>query len=271
MEGMEERQSPVRDGVDLLTLPGASTAPGGTVLCLPGLGAHGRTFTGLAPLCTRWRVTLWTPPAETPDGWSPLAYHVQLLRAADIPSRHIVIGSSFGSLTALSLALAAPERVRALVLVGPVAGVDGLRRGLLAGVLAARLPLSLSPALAPLLARALGGLQLTPESRALLSEGIRALPPRELHRRLSDVLCDDRRPALEALRVPTLVVQGTRDLLVPRTHAENVARRIPGARLHLIPGGSHVPYLSHTADFLGAVGPFLEALDAGASGAGAAF
>jgi pimeloyl-ACP methyl ester carboxylesterase len=236
-------------------------APGApTLLCLPGLGAPGATFSGLAPLAARWRVLLWTPPAETPPGEGVLAHHLALLQALPLPRRFAVVGSSFGSLTALRLALAVPERVAALVLVGPVAGVRGLRRLGLRAALGLPLLLEGGRLGAPLVSRLLGGSRLSPEGKAQLTGGVRGLGGRELARRLREVATLAHRTELERVSAPTLVVQGTRDLLVPGAHAEEVARRIPGARLARLPGGSHVPYLSHTPAFLEVVEPFLSRL-----------
>jgi pimeloyl-ACP methyl ester carboxylesterase len=47
-------------------------------------------------------------------------------------------------------------------------------------------------------------------------------------------------PWLHRVTVPTLVVSGAEDPLVPVRNAELLARGIPGARLELIPGGGHL-------------------------------
>ncbi|WNZ62197.1 alpha/beta fold hydrolase [Myxococcus sp. MxC21-1] len=45
-----------------------------------------------------------------------------------LPGRFALLGSSYGSLLAMAYALAHPERVKALVLVSPVASVHRIRR-----------------------------------------------------------------------------------------------------------------------------------------------
>jgi pimeloyl-ACP methyl ester carboxylesterase len=45
---------------------------------------------------------------------------------------------------------------------------------------------------------------------------------------------------LPSIAVPTLVVHGAADLLVPTPNGEQLAERIPGARLVLIPGAGHM-------------------------------
>ncbi|MEM7609620.1 MAG: alpha/beta hydrolase [Myxococcota bacterium] len=44
---------------------------------------------------------------------------------------------------------------------------------------------------------------------------------------------------LEHVDVPTLIISGDRDLFTPRSAAERMARRIPGAELMVVPGGTH--------------------------------
>src|SRR4029077_3928941 len=53
----------------------------------------------------------------------------------------------------------------------------------------------------------------------------------------------DVRAHLPALRVPTAVVHGRHDALVPLATAEDVAHRIPGARLTVLDDSGHAPLL----------------------------
>ena len=48
---------------------------------------------------------------------------------------------------------------------------------------------------------------------------------------------------LEEIKVPTLVVHGKYDKLVPVSHAEGTAARIPNCELHIKPEGTHVSAL----------------------------
>jgi pimeloyl-ACP methyl ester carboxylesterase len=48
---------------------------------------------------------------------------------------------------------------------------------------------------------------------------------------------------------PTLIVWGDRDSLLPPRHGQVYARRIPGARLHVIEGAGHLPMLERPAQF----------------------
>jgi pimeloyl-ACP methyl ester carboxylesterase len=51
---------------------------------------------------------------------------------------------------------------------------------------------------------------------------------------------------LRAVRIPTLVIVGTADLLTPPAQARLIARLIPGSRLEEFPGGGHMLMLERT-------------------------
>ena len=67
----------------------------------------------------------------------------------------------------------------------------------------------------------------------------------ELYRALSRL---DLRPDLEKLRVPLLVVAGSRDWLAPPSHARALVQGVEGARLHVIEGGDHILCLSRAEE-----------------------
>ena len=249
------RGAPVR----LFTFPGGSEDVARTVVCLPGLGASGRSFAPMAPLASELRLQLWTPTLRTPMTHTPLQWNVEALGhpEARLPERFALLGSSFGSLISLAFTLAHPERVKALVLVSPVASVERVRRWALSLSTLVRMPKPFAYVFAPTVARVLGGRQLPPEGRAEIVREARRLSPLELLRRLKDVLDADYMEALEQLRVPTLIIQGGRDTLVPLAYARDVARRIPGARLEVLREASHLPYMSHAQAFNAFVGDFL--------------
>lgn len=79
--------------------------------------------------------------------------------------------------------------------------------------------------------------ELEPRIRA----GVRRAPSgASVTRQLAAIIADgDRGAQLRALRCPTLVLHGADDAMVPVVHGRELARRIAGARLEIIPGWGH--------------------------------
>jgi pimeloyl-ACP methyl ester carboxylesterase len=246
--------------IRLFTVPGASTNPEQTLLCLPGLGASGRSFALLAALKHRQRFLFWTPPTKTPPSLSPLWYNVETLQhsEAPLPPRFALLGSSFGSLIATAFALQNQERVRALILCNPVVSSRRIRKGALLASSMLRIPLPFAYLFAPMVARVLGGRHLPPEGRAEIVREARRISPVEMGRRLRDILASDLLPELGKLKVPTLIVHGSRDRVVPLSAARDVAQHLPNARLEVIRGAAHLPYMSHPTEFNRLVQQFLK-------------
>lgn len=151
-----------------------------------------------------------------------------LMRALGIERAHVV-GMSMGGRIALELALADPGLVRSLTLVSTSARVQR------------RWPIGL-----------LGLVSLV--FRGHYPQ------PRYAFRRQRDASDQyDRTAELSELRVPTLVVHGRRDRIVPYRLAEDMAASIPGARLELVQGG-HLYPLSKSASFVEQVASFTASL-----------
>lgn len=77
---------------------------------------------------------------------------------------------------------------------------------------------------------------------------------RRAHRPTMATLCRslarlDLRPALAGVACPTLVVGGTRELLVPASHHRRMARAIPRAELRLFRGAGHVLCVTRAGEF----------------------
>jgi pimeloyl-ACP methyl ester carboxylesterase len=170
------------------------------------------------------------------------------LRVADAAglTRFHVVGVSLGGMISQELTLLAPERVRSLTLVATHAGGPGglvpLPRGLYHFTRAFALR---GDARADALQQILYPPRFLREvDRAALAERIAqqsgAPPnPRTTVRQLLAVARHDTRARLPSLRVPTLVIKPEDDVLVRPTHADLLASRIPGARLHAVKGAGH--------------------------------
>lgn len=62
---------------------------------------------------------------------------------------------------------------------------------------------------------------------------------------------------LEEIRVPTLIIWGAQDRLLPVAHAHLAAKRVPNARLHIFDPCGHVPIIERAQEFNALVIAFL--------------
>jgi pimeloyl-ACP methyl ester carboxylesterase len=114
-------------------------------------------------------------------------------------------------------------------------------------------------------ARTLADPEAGPLFRALLASTSHRMADR-LVGTLNDVeVTRTRELPLDRIRVPTLVVHGTADRIVPfDDHGRRLAARIPGAALAALEGGDHVAIFTHLAEARAKVAGFLAAHPASA-------
>jgi 3-oxoadipate enol-lactonase len=154
-----------------------------------------------------------------------------------------VFGISMGGMIALELALRHPERVRALALGATFAGWRASRKA--TAMVMAELALGgfLSRLGAHgLIARALVSPAFSRDDLARFAtwvEGTGRVGPRVLAQQVAAVTAWDATARLARIRVPTLVLTGDADRLVPTDNSRRLAEAIPGARLVLLPGAGH--------------------------------
>ncbi|HEX8752612.1 MAG TPA: alpha/beta hydrolase [Solirubrobacterales bacterium] len=165
----------------------------------------------------------------------------------------VVVGHSWASGVALTLAIEHPGRVRALVLVSPVAPtipagpLDRLLARPLIGAAATRAGFGIAGL----------GLALGPVRRKARM-AVPALPPKQVaataaawrggsvwrsfHAEQRALLAElpGLAPHLGAIAAPTTILHGSRDRVSPPPHGRELARRIPGARLVEAPGAGHM-------------------------------
>ncbi len=192
---------------------------------------------------------------------------------ATAPTRSVWLGWSLGGMVALAAALRAPHRVAGLILMTatprfvqaldwPAAMAGGTLAQFHAGLLA-------EPAvtLDRFLALQVRGSEAARETLRTLRRELAARPapdPRALEQGL-DLLRDcDLRPRLSDLACPSLWLFGSHDTLVPAAVGRGVATLLPDARIEIIRGAAHAPFLSHPAETGALIGAFLAGLEAGA-------
>ena len=189
---------------------------------------------------------------------------VALLDALEIPRIHI-LSHSFSGLVALQLALDHPDRIDRMVLIstfaqgdqGHRAGdplpppdawwdddpVEWVRRAIVGGV-------------GPKARNRLTDTEIT--ALAELERGNRATWSSVLHRRAAGAAVDFS-DALPCIAAPTLVLHGDVDALVTANWATALAEGIANARLVMLPGVGHIPWVEQPGEATSVVRDFLGA------------
>ena len=187
---------------------------------------------------------------------------VRLLDSLGMEGPVVVVGLSMGGYVALDMARRHPDRVAGLILAATRAGADSPEaragRDKAAGVAIAEGIVPIVEAMLP----------------KLLAPGTYAAEP-DLVDYVRDMMLEtsvdgavgalaamrdrpDSTPLLPSLAVPTLVIHGEEDQLIPVSEAQAMQRAIPGAELVIVPGAGHLPNLEQPDVFNDAVREFLE-------------
>ncbi len=180
--------------------------------------------------------------------------------------RAVLVGNSLGGAAVMLVAANHPERVAALVLAAPATPE-----------MAIPWPLKL------IRARLVGEAAMAMANRPIVAYGLRhrlfARADRVTDRAIEDAwfpltVPGTRRAALAAirsnprryvgledrLRVPTLILWGREDHLIPVREGERLAKRIAGSRLVVLPDAGHLTQREQPAAFARAVAEFLSVL-----------
>jgi pimeloyl-ACP methyl ester carboxylesterase len=154
-----------------------------------------------------------------------------------------LIGHSMGGQIAIRLAAERPDLIRSLMLVN-----------------SAGIPFAFDPLahLRPLPKPPFGGPRI---AQVLLPDFLRA-GPTSVAVASARVLRGDMRPWMREIRVPTLLVWGENDPLVPLRYGEVMQREIPGSRLVVIPRAAHVAMWDSAEEFNRIATEFLESVEA---------
>lgn len=171
-----------------------------------------------------------------------------LLDALELDTVH-VLGISMGGMVAQELALAQPERVRTLTLGCTYCGGEG--SSLTSPEVAQRLAEGRMSGDRERAIRATWEANVSP-GFAADADAYAAFHARALERRvalpvivaqLQAIAAHDTYARLPGLALPTLVVHGTEDQIIPVNNGRLIAGRIPGARLEIFDGVGHLFFL----------------------------
>lgn len=214
----------------------------GTLLCLHGLGDQAGTWARVAPrLLAGYRLLVPDLPGHGATGLprqgdlslSDGLAAVEALVEREAPEGPLVLlGNSLGGWLALLYALEHPRRIDRLVLLASA----GLAHEFEVD------PLPRDREAARRLVRAVLGPDAPEMPGFILDDVVRRVErgpsPRLWASFREDDLVEDR---LGEVRVPTDVVWGSADTLLPVAYGRRLAAEIPGARFHLLEGCAHAP------------------------------
>lgn len=215
------------------------------IVLVPGLLSSPRLYAEQIP--ELWRLGPVTVAMHTLDD-SMAAMARRILESA--PARFALAGLSMGGYICFELLRQAPERVAKLILLDTSAHPDtpeqsGQRRSQIELARGGGL-VEVTDTLFPRLvhARRWGDEALRRIVRAMTQEvGVEGF----IHQQTAVIGRPDSRPDLRAISCPTLVIVGDGDVLTPPERAEEIANRIPGARLSVIRDSGHLSTLEQPA------------------------
>jgi aminoacrylate hydrolase len=245
------------------------TGRGEPLLLVPGLSGRGSFWAAqVSDLARDFRVIVHDHRGTARSTHSRIRYSIEqmagdvlkLMDALGVESAHLV-GHSTGGAIGQALALDHPRRLRSLVLSATWAGPDPYFRRLFEarkGVLLAQgveayvraSALYMSP---PAWISANDAL-LDEQHKAALAE---ASPVEVTASRIDAILAHDRRARLGEVRLPVLVIVAQDDMITPRFYSDELASRVPGAKLVVLDGGGHAAPMVSSAAYNAAVGAFL--------------
>jgi pimeloyl-ACP methyl ester carboxylesterase len=263
--------------VDGVRLHYIERGEGPTLVLLHGNGVLANDFehSGLLDRAAEhYRVIAFDRPgfgySERPRSkvWTPQAQATLLRRALqelDVDSA-IVLGHSWGTLVALSMALEAPDFVRGLVLLSgyyyPSLRADVLTSGPAIPVVGDLMRYTVSPIVTRMLWRPLTKRVFAPQK---VDERFREMPvwmmlrPKQLRASAAETAmmipsAMTLAKRYQELKVPAVVMAGTQDLIVDFGHnSERLSERLPDSELQLQPGVGHMTHYAHPEQVMAAI------------------
>jgi pimeloyl-ACP methyl ester carboxylesterase len=267
------------------TLHYATSGAGEPILLIPGLGLDYNYYRFGIPLLSRHLQVLAvdprgigrstkSPPPYTVEAWAD-DFAVMIDKLAFGPIH--VLGSSLGGSIALALAQRHPSKLKSLIVVGGFSELD--RATELNFRLRLRLieKLGMSDEVADYMGlwtltrkfinsdagfatmranqaniRANSAQSYSAFVEALLKWG-RCQPGQEREPKFTTLL--------DSIKTPTLVVTSDNDHLIPKELSDLIAPRLAGAKLVVMPGAGHIPFMEQPEEVVRIVLQFLEGLD----------
>ena len=174
-----------------------------------------------------------------------------------------VFGVSFGGAIALELAVDHPSSLGALIVQGSEAKFRSTIGSSIARRVLERFPLPTNNQFVNQFFNLLHGAKPEPGPLAdFVVERIWETDQGVMARRLAQIETFDISDRLWQIDVPTLVLAGSKDAIVPASRQRLLAQAIPGARLEVIEGAGHIGFLTHASEVVRQVRRHLQEVNA---------
>ena len=172
--------------------------------------------------------------------------------AMNLPAA-IIIGHSMGSAIALQLALNAPDRVLALVILG-----SGSRLRVAPSILENTANEATFPLAVKTIIEWSFGTETSPRLKELAQKRMSETRPAVLHGDFVACNAFDVAERLVEIEKPTLIICGTEDKMTPPKYSKTLHEQIPNSELALIEGAGHMVMLEKPREVAEAIEHFVE-------------
>lgn len=238
---------------------------GEPIVLVPGLAGSWKLLTPLARrLAREFEVVSYSLRGDRSRGRSGISEarrrHADVGgHAADLAAligrlgmeRPAVLGVSFGGAVALELAVEQPGVLGSLIVQGVEERFRTTIGSTIAQLVLERYPL---PADSPFLNQFLNflyGMKPEPGARVdFVADRIWETPQAVMADRLHQLRHFDVSDRLWRVDVPTLVLAGSKDVIVPASRQQRLAQRISGARFATLEGAGHIGFVTHADAFV---------------------
>jgi pimeloyl-ACP methyl ester carboxylesterase len=170
-----------------------------------------------------------------------------------------VLGVSFGATIALELAVSNPHRIGRLIVQGGASQFPSTMGSTIARIVLERFPLPRDNRFVNQFSHLLyGG---APEPGPLFDFVVDRIWETDqcvMARRLAQLESFDIRDRLWQIEAPTLVLAGTRDVIIPPALQNALAKRVPGACFEVLREAGHIAFLTHRAQVVQRVRRFVK-------------
>lgn len=246
-----------------------STGP--TIVLLHGWGAFKElwwaTLTALAPYARLFAIDMpghGQSPIDNTRRMEHIAQRVEQFCIAQQVEKMVLVGHSMGGNAAIELTLRQASLVQSLVLVDAAANtgqmplyIRSYRNNMITWSIL-RLGVLLTKQFQPIgkqVPHLHGGGIIRPALRRIAYHADHDVTA--LHILLHNLMSNPINTRLADIQVPTLVISGQFDTLVPPAMSRATAKAIPGAQYQVIPGSSHNPMDEKPIDFVRVLAQFL--------------